>query len=300
MNNIYKIIISLLVVYSSIQAINTNNLRISADEMINNINYIKTKNNINAIILIDTRNESLYNKGHIKNALNLPILKTFENLTQDGKIVNPIKFAEIARDLGLQIDSEIVIYDGGSFFDSSRLFWTLEVYGFKNVKLLSNSYSYWEMKHYPISKEKRKIEKSDYISTIDNTKLATKFATQVAIKNPSQIIVDARGPKGYRGEVSTALRFGHIPKAINLPAQHNIKAQKDGTNSLHDIAKLKEIYSVIDKSKKVIIYCEVGKLSSTNYFVMRELGFNVANYDSSWKEWGNEFYLPITKPKKKI
>jgi len=296
MKSIYKIIILLLGIYSSMQAAN---LRISADELINNINYIKTKNNINAIVLIDTRTEYLYNQGHIKNALNFPILQTFENLTQNGKIVNPVKFAEMARNLGLKVDAEIIIYDGGSFFDSSRLFWTLEVYGFKNVKLLSNSYTYWENKHYPIATVARKIIKSDYISTIDNTKLATKFATQIAIKNPIQVIVDARGEKGYKGEVSTALRFGHIPKAINLPAQHNIKELKDGTSSLHDISKLKEIYSDIDKSKKVIIYCEVGKLSSTNYFVMRELGFNVANYDSSWKEWGNEFYLPIVKPQNK-
>ena len=300
MKYIFKIITLTLIIFTATNASSTNKLRISANELINNINYIKTKNNINAIILIDTRSEDLYDQGHIKNALNFPISKTFENLSVDGKIVNPIKFGKIARELGLKKDSEIVIYDGGSFFDSSRLFWTLEVYGFTNVKLLSNSYSYWQMNHFPISDTIRKIIKSDYISTIDNTKLATKFATQIAIENPRQIIIDARGTKGYTGEVSTALRFGHIPKAINLPAQHNIKKFEDGTSSLHDISKLEKLYSNLDKKKKVIIYCEVGKLSSTNYFVMRELGFNVANYDSSWKEWGNEFYLPIIKPKNKI
>ena len=268
------------------------NLRISAIELVNQ--------NTNSIVIIDTRSKLLYDQGHIKGALNFPVLKTFENLDQNGKIVNPASFGEIARKLGLNINDKIIVYDEGSFFNSSRLFWTLEVYGFKNVRLLSDSYTFWVKNNYPISNIPIKHTKSDYIPTIDSTKLATKFSTQIAIRNPNQIIIDARSNKGYNGEVSTALRFGHIPKAINLPAQHNINKKSDGSQSLHSRINLEKIYSKLDKKKKVIIYCEVGKLSSTNYFAMRELGFNVSNYDSSWKEWGNEFHLPIIKPKKKI
>jgi len=291
MKKIFKVMI---VCMSLISYIHASNLRISADELVKHEDY---KNN--KIILLDTRQVVLYNQRHIKNALNFPVLSTFESLNENGKIINPIKLGNIARKLGLSKESQIVIYDGGSFFDSARLFWTLEVYGFTNVKLLSDSYEYWEMKDYPSSDDVRKIVKSDYISSIDNTKLATKFSTQIAIANPNQIIVDARGIKGYNGEISTALRFGHIPKAINLPASHNIKVNKNGMSALHNIKDLKKLYSSIDKKKKIIIYCEVGKLSSTNYFAMRELGFNVSNYDASWKEWGNEFYLPIVKPLKK-
>ena len=289
MKNIFKVL-SIISIFSI--GLYGSSLRISADELV--------KQKQNSIILIDSRDKISYEAGHIDGALNFPALNTFESLDKNGKIINPVKFGKIARKLGLNINDKIVVYDGGSFFNSSRLFWTLEVYGFKNVKLLSDSYNYWEDKDYPISIAVKDTIKSDYIPTIDNTKLATKFSTQIAIKNPTQIIIDARGNKGYRGEVSTAVRFGHIPKAINLPAQHNINKKQDGSQSLHSIADLEKIYSKLDKKKKVIIYCEVGKLSSTNYFVMRELGFNVSNYDSSWKEWGNEFYLPIIKPKKSL
>ena len=300
MKYMFRLVILISLLSVSLSASNKTNLRISADELIANINYIKTFNNINAIVLIDTRSEDLYNRGHIKNALNFPAVKTFENINLNGRLVNKTKFEQIARNLGLEKDSAIVIYDNGTFSDSSRLFWALEVYGFSNVKLLSNSYSYWDLKHYPISKRSRNIMPSEFIAVVDKTKLATKFSTQKATKNEDQIIVDARSQIAYTGKISSAIRRGHIPKAVNLPATNNIKKLANGTTVLYDIETLEDIYEDIDKNKKIIIYCEIGKLSSTNYFVMRELGFDVSNYDSSWKEWGNEFYLPITKYQKKM
>ena len=54
-----------------------------------------------------------------------------------------------------------------------------------------------------------------------------------------------------------------------------------------------------DKNKKIISYCDIGKISSSNYFALRQLGYEVANYDASWKEWGNDLELPITNISKK-
>lgn len=46
----------------------------------------------------------------------------------------------------------------------------------------------------------------------------------------------------------------------------------------------------------VSIYCSVGLASSLECLVLRELGYDVANYDTSWKEWGNDASLPIVSP----
>ena len=53
------------------------------------------------------------------------------------KIINPSTIQKILRAIGLDIYDNIVIYDEGNFFNAARVFWTLEVYGFKNVKLLN-------------------------------------------------------------------------------------------------------------------------------------------------------------------
>jgi len=267
--------------------LSADSLRISAKTLNENIDNYK---------ILDTRDSATYSAGHINTAINFPISKTYAHMQENGKLTDPFTMQTIVQNLGLNANDSLVVYDDGSFFDAARLFWALEVYGFKNVKLLDAGYKQWIEKGYENSTQTPKITKSDYITIIDNNRLATKFSTQVATRNPNQVIIDARPDKAYDGEVSSAKRYGHIPKALSIPASHNIDttleiAQLKGSEQLADI------YKDIDKNKKVIIYCAIGKISATNYFALRELGYNVSNYDASWKEWGNST-LPIVEPTK--
>jgi len=264
-------------------------LRVEAEQL---------NDNLNMYTIIDVRDNESYKNGHIHNALNLPASLTYEKAKLNGKLTNPFAMQKVIQDIGLTENDAIVIYDNGAFFDAARVFWALEVYGFKNVKLLNAGFAQWKVKDLTTSTKTPKVIKSDYITIVNNQRLATKFATQIATKNPNQIIIDARPNKAYIGKVSSASRFGHIPKATNIPASHNIK-EGDKVSSLKDIDELKEIYKDIPKEKKIVLYCAIGKISATNYFAMRELGYNVSNYDASWKEWGNDLKLPVVNPSNK-
>ncbi|CAI6148402.1 MAG: Putative thiosulfate sulfurtransferase SseA [uncultured Sulfurimonas sp.] len=210
----------------------------------------------------------------------------------NGKLTDPFTMQKIVQNLGLNADDKLVIYDNGSFFDAARLLWALEVYGFKDVKLLNAGYKQWSNKKFETSTQIPTVSKSDYVTIINNNRLATKFTTQIATRNPNQIIIDARPDKAYKGHVSSAKRKGHIPKALNIPANHNIDTDNKST-TLKDLSQLKDLYKDIAKKKKIILYCAIGKISATNYFALCELGYNVSNYDASWREWGNDLKLPV-------
>jgi thiosulfate/3-mercaptopyruvate sulfurtransferase len=248
---------------------------------------------INKVTILDVRDEVVFSKGHIKGAINFPINLTYEHKSINGKIIQPDKMQDILRQKGLDVSNNIVVYDNGSFFDASRLFWTLEVYGFKNVKLLNGGYDEWSTFEFPISKKAITPTPSNYIASINNKRLATKFTTQIATKNPKQTIIDARPYKAYVGKVSSAKRYGHIPKAIHIAAHDNIETKRLKTKE-----ELQKLYNGINKNEKVIIYCAIGRIASTNYFALRELGYEVANYDASWKEWGNDYNLPVINKNK--
>lgn len=277
-----------LVVFLSTVFAQAEDLRVSIDELSKNLENYK---------VIDVRNNDDFKEGHIKGALNFPIVLTYENKSENGRIVEPPKMQALLREKGLDTQDNIVIHDNGTFFDAARLFWSLEVYGFKNVKLLNGGFDEWDLKDHPTSTKAITPKKSNYIAAIDNKRLATKFATQIASKSPTQTLIDARAAKAYKGEVSSAQRFGHIPSAKHIPATHNI-GKSNGVAKLKSISELEKTYAGVDKSKKVVLYCAIGRISSANYFAMRELGYNVANYDASWKEWGNDLSLPINNPAK--
>ena len=282
------VLLYLLILITSLIPINADNLRIESKELSTALDKYKT---------LDTRSSELFLEGHIKGALNFPVELTYEHQKTNGKISQPLKMQKIIRRLGLSTDDKIAIYSDGTFFDAARLFWALEVYGFKDLKLLNAGFSTWDLDGYETSESLVKVTPSDYIAEINSKKLATKFTTQIATRNPNQIIIDARNYASYVGEQSSAKRYGHIPKAINIPASHNLNYAENSAK-LKTLTNLQDTYKSINKSKKVIIYCAIGRISATNYFALRELGYDVSNYDASWKEWGNDVNLPIVTPEK--
>ena len=261
--------------------------RVSADELNKMVAEDK-------VVVLDARKKDDYDVGHVKNAISFPVGLTFLNKEVNGKIQRPQIMQKYLQERGLNLGSKIVIYDSGEIVKAARVFWTLEVYGFTNVKILDRGYKSWIDKNYSTSQDSPKRERSSYIATINHKRLASKFTTQLAIHNKNKVLVDARSVLAYLGKVSVARRFGHIPNAINVPFEGNINKNSEFVG-LKSTKELKSLYGDIPVDKKVIIYCKIGMVSSTNYFALRELGYDVANYDASWREWGNDLTLPIEK-----
>jgi len=261
-------------------------LRISPEEL--------SKSLDSNIKIVDVREKNYYLQSHIQGAINFPVSESYLHKNVNGQIAKPEKIQSILRKLGLTTKSNIIIYDDGHLVDAARVFWTFEVYGLKNIKILDHGFDYWTSKKYPVSKNVPTIIPSNYVTTINQKRLSSKFTTQLAIHNNSTIVVDARPHSSYIGETSVAKRFGHILSAINIPFDYNIEKDSD-FYKLKPITELKKLYSDIPVDKKIIIYCKIGRVSSTNYFALRELGHDVSNYDASWREWGNDDSLPISK-----
>lgn len=246
------------------------------------------------LVILDTRLETDYEVEHIPGALNFPDTLTYQQKSSGGRIVEPDVMQRLLRERGVEQDDLVVVYDDGKLIDASRVFWALEVYGLKQVRVLERGFAGWVREGYPVSGDVPKVESSNFVPTVDHRRIASKFATRLASLNPHQVVIDARPTRAYRGETSTARRYGHIPTAINIPVHDNVREEK-GELLLRTASELQQLYGDLPKDGKIILYCEIGRVSSTNYLALRELGYDVANYDASWREWGNDFSLPIEK-----
>ncbi len=244
------------------------------------------------IAVVDTREPHDYAAGHIAGAINIPVAETFSSGAR-GDLLAPIsEIKELLRAAGIRNDDHIVLYDDGSFEDAARVFWALEVYGHERLSILNHGFAAWSQRQAPISALAHTRERSNYVPSVNPRRLATKLSTRLATRSEEIVLIDARSEAEFQGRESTASRRGHIPSARNIPATELIS---DGEPQFKPLGELARLFGDIPKDKQVIAYCNNGKHAAMAYFTLRSLGYDVAAYDGSWYEWGNDLNLPIAR-----
>ena len=257
------------------------------------IDWLQKNYNNSNLVIIDLRAKNEYLAGHIKNAVNIPGLKS---LFDDKFFMPKLDFLkELMSNAGIDNKSLVVAYDNGDFIWAARFYWILETLGHENVGLLKVAYGPLLKNQFEIVKGDYKPKRKEFIPRIDNDKIETKLSTLLSIGK--KVIIDGRKKSHYEGKESLAKRFGHIPTAKNYACTQNYQVTKDG-NTMKNLDDLKETYKDISKDKEIILYCDGGAEAALNYVVLQELGYDVSVYDGSWFEWGNDNAVPIENPSK--
>jgi len=115
------------------------------------VDTVRSKINDDSLRLIDVRREEDYNQGHIPNAVNLPLASL---LSGDS----PESVVKLVEDMGIADDTKVVVYDDTFGALASRVTWTLQYIGHKNVALLEVTYSQWKELGLKTSTEKPNIK----------------------------------------------------------------------------------------------------------------------------------------------
>lgn len=246
------------------------------------------------LVIIDLRSKEEYKAGHIKNAVNIPGLKSLFN----EKFFMPKldKLKETFSNAGIDHKSLVLAYDNGEFIWAARFYWILETLGHTNVGLFKYGYSDWLESQIEVTDKTYIPKRKEFIIRVDNEKIQTKLSTLLSIGKKS--IIDGRKKSHYEGKESLAKRYGHIPTAKNYACTQNFQVTSKG-NIMKDWDVLKKVYKDVPKDKEIILYCDGGAEAALNYIVLQELGYKASVYDGSWVEWGNDTSVPIENPSKK-
>jgi rhodanese-related sulfurtransferase len=135
--------------------------------------------------------------------------------------------------------------------------------GYLNLYVLSEGMPVWEEKGFAI------YTGPDYEKKIETIRITPQKLQSLMVDRPNDItIVDVRDPKEYAE--------GHIPGAVNIP-----------------VSQFAARSNILEKEKKVIVYCNSGNRSYNAYRKLKKMGYwNVAEaIFADWKEAG----LPVSK-----
>ena len=231
------------------------------------------------LTLIDVRREEDYNQGHITGAVNLPLA----NLLSGDSPESAVKLFE---EMGIADDTKVVVYDDTFGALASRVVWTLQYIGHKNVALLEVTYSQWKDLGFKTSTEKPDIKPAKHSLNLNRKIMATAEYLENAKEKKNVVLIDNRERLNYLEQ--------HIPGSINIPYR---TLATDGK-----ILRTKESMKNLLKNRgipedaEIITYCgSVGTLSGLAYYALKSIGVpNVKLYVNSFKEW-KKLEKPIGK-----
>ena len=116
-----------------------------------------------------------------------------------------------------------------------------------------------------------------------------------ALRNEARaLILDARVPERYRGEVEPIdARAGHIPGATNAPLAGNLRGAADLRFLPRDELRARYEKLGAGRAEKIVAYCGSGINASQTLFALHLAGFTEALlYEGSWSDWSRDPSLP--------
>ncbi len=249
---------------------------------------------------IDIREGEEYHEGHIPGAVNMFFGywiidkdKLQLELPADDYVL------ALIGALGIKPDSLVVVVSSAdndySRANATRVAWTMITAGLKDVAVLDGGNARWLEEKRSVSIGRVAPKAVEYKARVNRAVVASK--SYVMSKIGKSTIVDNRDANLYFGVATEpfAPRPGHVKSAVNLPAPWVYT--KEGTLlSRDDIAAMAANVIGTDKSKEIIVYCNVGDFSSTWWFLLTQmLGYkNVLLYDGSAQEWAADPEDPMT------
>ena len=266
---------------------------VSADWVAENINNPKV-----VIVEVD-EDTTLYQQGHIENAITFH----WRDDLQDGLIrdlISKEKFEALLSKSGISNDTTVILYGGNNNWFATYAFWYFKVYGHQDVRLIDGGRKRWELDGRPFVTEVPVAKVAKYVAKERDNAIRA-YRDEVIAAIGTKNIVDVRSPAEFSGELAAPAHLpqeggqikGHIPTAKNIPWSK--AANEDGT--FKSDAELKGIYTGagVDLAKDTIAYCRIGERSAFSWFVLHELlgVTNVKNYDGSWTEYGSLVGVPI-------
>lgn len=237
-----------------------------------------------------------FEQAHIPHAGYIDIANELSDLSSKIPLMMPDKeqFSDVMSNLGITNDVQVVLYSATEQNWATRLWWMLRSFGFTNAAVLNGGWSKWLVDEYPTSNRACAYQSGEFVAQLQSNFFVDKESVLSAIGNDNVRIINSLPAAMYLGNSNIAFgRKGRIPDSVNIPF---VSLHDPDSGMYLSANKLQEIFDSVNVAgaEHMITYCGGGVAATNNAFALALLGYdNVAVYDASMLEWGNNASLPM-------
>lgn len=234
-----------------------------------------------------------YQQGHIPGAIYVDLHDDLSRPPATNKGRHPLPTEDtmnaLFSELGIQPDSQVVIYDNAFGAFAARLWWMLRHMQHENVAVLDGGWQAWLEAGGPTnSKNESRSE-----SIFENSALVQDVIDIDQVEQAS-LLIDSREPVRYRGESEPIDKAaGHIPGALNRFWKENIS--ENGCFKEKKVLK-QEFEEILGNSpsQESVFYCGSGVTACHNLLAAVHAGLELPKlYAGSWSEWSSYPEKPV-------
>ena len=237
-----------------------------------------------------------FDKAHIPHAGYINIASELSDTSPKIPLMMPTEeqFAEVMSDFGITSDTRVVIYSSTEQNWATRLWWMLRSFGFTNAAVLNGGWNKWFVEGRPTSNRACAYQADEFIAKSNLNFFVDKDEVLLAIGDDKIRIINSLPSGMYTGNSNIAFgRKGRIADSVNISF---VSLHDSDTGTYLPAKELQQLFDTVNisEAERMITYCGGGVAASNNAFALALLGYdNVAVYDGSMLEWGNDELLPM-------
>jgi thiosulfate/3-mercaptopyruvate sulfurtransferase len=192
---------------------------------------------------------------------------------------------------GIDAETRVVAYDDQAGATAARLWYVLRAHGHEDVAVLDGGIVKWVAEGRAVEARTQPPVPARFVARLRPGSVLSK--EEVAAGAAGRLLLDARAPDRYRGEVEPIdPRAGHIPGAKSAPFSANLTPGP--VPVFLPPAALRRKYAALGAdTTPPVVYCGSGVTACHDLLALHAAGLQGSLYAGSWSEWSSDPALPV-------